>query len=61
MVKTEHVEKAAEDHVPIGLHGIHLKPPADNRIVWNDVGGLNYAKKMLLETLKWPTQVFKFL
>jgi hypothetical protein len=58
-VKAKHLEFAAEDHVPIGLHGIDLKPSVDNRIAWSDVGGLTHAKKIIVETLKWPTQVCK--
>lgn len=53
----KHLETALEDHTPFGLHGISLKPPSDNRVTWNDVGGLNQVKKTLVETLKWPTQV----
>ena len=59
LVKAKHVELAVEDYVPIGLHGIDLKPPIDSQIAWNDVGGLSYAKKIIVETLKWPTQVRK--
>jgi peroxin-1 len=59
LVKAKHFELAVEDHVPIGLHGIDLKPSVDNRIAWSDVGGLTHAKKIIVETLKWPTQVCK--
>ena len=58
-MKAKHLEFAAEDHIPIGLHGIDLKPSVDNRIAWSDVGGLTHAKKIIVETLKWPTQVCK--
>ncbi len=56
-MKSKHLELAIEDHVAIGLHGIDLKPPMDSRVAWNDVGGLIHAKKIIEETLKWPTQV----
>lgn len=36
-----------------------MKPPLESRIAWSDVGGLANAKKLLVETLKWPTQVSK--
>jgi peroxin-1 len=56
-VKGKHIESAVEDHVPFGLYGINFKPPVESRKRWDDVGGLAEAKQMLLETLKWPTQV----
>ncbi|KAK4022478.1 hypothetical protein OUZ56_007940 [Daphnia magna] len=56
LVKAKHLELALEDNVPIGLHGIDLKPSIDNRVAWSDVGGLTHAKKIIVETLKWPTQ-----
>ena len=60
LIGTKHLEDDVEDHIPFGLYGINLKPPADSRIAWSDVGGLTNAKQMLVETLKWPTQVRKW-
>ena len=58
-MKIDHVVQALEGYVPAGLHGIQLKPPTDSRIGWEDVGGLDQPKKLLIEILKWPTQVYK--
>lgn len=60
LIHSNNLEDAMENHIPFGLYGINLKPPTDSRIAWSDVGGLAQAKRMLLETLKWPTQVCKF-
>lgn len=57
-LNSKHLELAVEDYVPIGLHGINLKPPAESRVAWSDVGGLTEAKRIIIETLKWPTQVY---
>ena len=59
VMKIDHVVQALEGYVPAGLHGIQLKPPTDSRIGWEDVGGLDQPKKLLIEILKWPTQVYK--
>ena len=61
VVGSRHLEAAMQDHIPFGLYGINLKPPSDSKVAWSDVGGLADTKKILEETLKWPTQVCKSL
>ncbi len=56
-VTDEHLKAAVDGHIPFGLYGIDLKQPAENQKSWSDVGGLVEAKRVLMETLKWPTQV----
>lgn len=57
MVQGKHLEELVTNYIPFGLHGVNLKPPSDCRKTWSDVGGLSEAKRLLKETLEWPTQV----
>ncbi|KAG0215261.1 Peroxisome biosynthesis protein pex1 [Mortierella sp. GBA30] len=45
--------KAQEGFVPSSLRGVKLQSSATS---WLDIGGLNETRKMLLETLEWPTK-----
>ncbi|KAF9988264.1 Peroxisome biosynthesis protein pex1 [Mortierella antarctica] len=45
--------KAQEGFVPSSLRGVKLQSSATS---WLDIGGLNETRRMLLETLEWPTK-----
>jgi len=45
--------KAQEGFVPSSLRGVKLQSSATS---WLDIGGLNETRKILLETLEWPTK-----
>ncbi|KAF9198235.1 Peroxisome biosynthesis protein pex1, partial [Haplosporangium sp. Z 27] len=45
--------KAQEGFVPSSLRGVKLQSSATS---WLDIGGLNETRKVLLETLEWPTK-----
>ncbi|KAF9415649.1 Peroxisome biosynthesis protein pex1 [Podila epigama] len=45
--------KAQEGFVPSSLRGVKLQSSATS---WSDIGGLNETRKILLETLEWPTK-----
>ncbi|KAF9106167.1 Peroxisome biosynthesis protein pex1 [Mortierella sp. GBA35] len=45
--------KAQEGFVPSSLRGVKLQSSATS---WADIGGLNETRKILLETLEWPTK-----
>nr|CAG8452949.1 8322_t:CDS:10 [Entrophospora candida] len=46
-------QKAHEGFVPISLRGVKLHT---SDVSWADIGGLEETKKVLLETLEWPTK-----
>ncbi|KAI5123096.1 hypothetical protein M0805_001452 [Coniferiporia weirii] len=46
-------EKAQADFVPLSLRDIKLQK---SDVSWNDIGGLHEPRKMLRETLEWPTK-----
>ncbi|KAJ3402762.1 Peroxisome biosynthesis protein pex1, partial [Chytridiales sp. JEL 0842] len=45
--------KALEDFVPAALKGVKL---VDSGTSWADIGGLKETKRILIETLEWPTK-----
>ncbi|RKP05381.1 P-loop containing nucleoside triphosphate hydrolase protein [Thamnocephalis sphaerospora] len=47
---------AIADYTPSSLRGVKL---AESSVAWSDIGGLREARKMLLETLEWPTKYAK--
>ena len=44
---------AIEGYTPNSLRGVKLQKSATN---WSDIGGLKEVKRILLETLEWPTK-----
>lgn len=52
-VKKMHVSAALQNFSPSNLRGVKLERSSVN---WGDIGGLGTAKKILLETLEWPTK-----
>ncbi|KAI3406446.2 PEX1 [Candida oxycetoniae] len=53
VVSEEHVDKALSGYTPSSLRGVKLQKSGTS---WSDIGGLTDAKKILLETLEWPTK-----
>lgn len=53
IITKNHVEKAFSGFQPSGLRGVKLQKSSTS---WADIGGLSEAKKVLLETLEWPTK-----
>ncbi|TPX34139.1 hypothetical protein SmJEL517_g03115 [Synchytrium microbalum] len=45
--------KAQDGYVPSSLRGVKLQT---SDVSWSDIGGLYETKKVLLETLEWPTK-----
>lgn len=52
-ITKEQFEKALQGYTPSNLRGVKLQKSSTN---WGDIGGLLDAKKVLLETLEWPTK-----
>lgn len=46
-------EKAHSGYTPSNLRGVKLEKSGTS---WSDIGGLTEAKRILLETLEWPTK-----
>ncbi|KAF3930823.1 hypothetical protein ABW19_dt0200350 [Dactylella cylindrospora] len=46
-------DKAIKGFVPAGLRGVKLQTSG---AAWKDIGGLTDTRKILLETLEWPTR-----
>lgn len=46
-------ESAMKDFVPSALRGIKLEK---SNISWTDIGGLKETKRVILETIEWPTK-----
>ncbi|KAK9245846.1 P-loop containing nucleoside triphosphate hydrolase protein [Lipomyces tetrasporus] len=44
---------ALKDFVPASLRGVNLQK---STVTWKDIGGLKEIKRVLLETLEWPTK-----
>ncbi|KAI5804199.1 P-loop containing nucleoside triphosphate hydrolase protein [Peziza echinospora] len=52
-LKRTDFDKALKGFVPVGLRGVKLQTSGVN---WKDIGGLTETRKILLETLEWPTK-----
>jgi peroxin-1 len=52
-LQLQDVEKALSDYVPMSLKGVKI---THSNVQWDDVGGMNPVKKILRETLEWPTK-----
>lgn len=52
-VRKSHFQKALSGFQPSSLRGVKLQKSTTS---WADIGGLSEAKKILLETLEWPTK-----
>jgi SpoVK/Ycf46/Vps4 family AAA+-type ATPase len=50
----KHFKMAADEYTPIALRGLNLRP--SSRMRWQHVGGLHQVKRVLTETLLWPTR-----
>ncbi|KAK9451685.1 P-loop containing nucleoside triphosphate hydrolase protein [Limtongia smithiae] len=46
-------ENALKDYVPTSLRGVNLQKSS---VSWKDIGGLRETRRVLLETLEWPTK-----
>ncbi|GBC05391.1 hypothetical protein RclHR1_00620031 [Rhizophagus clarus] len=53
LLTREDFHKAQEGFVPFSLRGVKLHT---SEVSWTDIGGLKETKKVLLETLEWPTK-----
>ncbi|GET62029.1 AAA-domain-containing protein [Rhizophagus irregularis DAOM 181602=DAOM 197198] len=53
LLTREDFHKAQEGFVPFSLRGVKLHT---SEVSWTDIGGLEETKKVLLETLEWPTK-----
>ncbi|KAJ3184012.1 Peroxisome biosynthesis protein pex1 [Gaertneriomyces sp. JEL0708] len=52
-VTQEDVEQAQKGYIPASLRGLKLE---SSGVAWSDIGGLWSTKRVLLETLEWPTK-----
>lgn len=50
---TEDLEAAQQDFTPLSLRDIKLQKSEVN---WADIGGLHETRRVLRETLEWPTK-----
>lgn len=53
LVDSSHFVAAAKEFIPASLRGVQLTKTSTS---WYDIGGLAKAKRVLLETLEWPTK-----
>ncbi|XP_065648247.1 uncharacterized protein LOC100198323 isoform X2 [Hydra vulgaris] len=52
VLKSEDVEVCLENFKSCSLHTVELHKP--KKVCWTDIGGLDFVKKTLKETLVWP-------
>lgn len=52
-LQTSDYEKAIKGFTPASLRGIKLQKSS---VEWKDIGGLEETRRILLETLEWPTR-----
>lgn len=52
-ISKDNFETALKGYTPSNLRGVKLQKSSVN---WSDIGGLQEAKNVLLETLEWPTK-----
>jgi peroxin-1 len=50
-ISTADFESAVNGYVPASLRGVKLQK---STVDWNDIGGLDATRRVLLETLEWP-------
>ncbi|KAI5956028.1 PEX1 [Candida theae] len=53
VVESKHIDDAISGFTPSSLRGVKLQKSGTS---WSDIGGLTEAKRILLETLEWPTK-----
>lgn len=53
VITKKQFERALQGYTPSNLRGVKLQKSSTS---WGDIGGLLEAKKVLLETLEWPTK-----
>lgn len=52
-VSSENFKAAAADYTPASLRGVKLEK---GNATWTEIGGLEEVKRVILETLEWPTK-----
>ncbi|KAJ3074588.1 Peroxisome biosynthesis protein pex1 [Podochytrium sp. JEL0797] len=52
----EDLEKAVQGYTPAALKGLKMAEGDASAVGWNDIGGLKGPKRMLVETMEWPTR-----
>ncbi|ANB12607.1 AAA family ATPase peroxin 1 [Sugiyamaella lignohabitans] len=52
-INQSHFDDAMKDFVPSSLRGVKLQKSS---VSWSEIGGLRETKKVILETLEWPTR-----
>ncbi|PRT53993.1 Peroxisome biosynthesis protein PAS1 [Wickerhamiella sorbophila] len=52
-VSTDNFKAAASDYTPASLRGVKLEK---GNATWSEIGGLEEVKRVILETLEWPTK-----
>ena len=50
-----HVHSAFEKFTPSTLHNVPILKPGE--LTWSDIGGLHDIRKVMQQTLLWPTKV----
>lgn len=53
LLKQADFDAALKDFVPSSLRGVKLQK---SNVFWKEIGGLKETKRVLLETLEWPTR-----
>lgn len=53
VVSTGSFKAAASDYTPASLRGVKLEK---GNATWSEIGGLEEVKRVILETLEWPTK-----
>lgn len=52
-LEMKHFDDAQKEFVPISLKDVKLQK---SEVQWADIGGLHEARRILRETLEWPTK-----
>ncbi|GJJ08536.1 hypothetical protein Clacol_002754 [Clathrus columnatus] len=53
----EDFETARKDLIPLSLRNVELKR---SEVLWSDIGGLHDTRRVLRETLEWPTKLLLY-
>ncbi|KAF8588870.1 AAA-domain-containing protein [Ramaria rubella] len=53
LLKQEDFESAQIDFIPLSLRDVRLQK---SDVLWSDIGGLHATRRVLRETLEWPTK-----